>query len=109
MIRSASPDHEATQAASRLRPARPVSLTTNPVYEKSLQDRLAEDPGLLGLGDLEVKDIERRQPGAGRLDLLLSDPETHARYDVELQLGATYESHITRTIEYWIRSTSMSW
>lgn len=60
-----------------------------------------EDPTLLGLGDLEVKDVERRQPRAGRLDLLLSDPETLTRYEVEIQLGATDETHIIRTIEYW--------
>ena len=42
-----------------------------------------------------------RQPHAGRLDLLLSDPETHTRYEVEIQLGATDEAHIIRTIEYW--------
>ena len=45
--------------------------------------------------------MERRQPRAGRLDLLLSDPETHTRYEVEIQLGATDEAHIIRTIEYW--------
>jgi hypothetical protein len=56
---------------------------------------------LLGLGDLVFKDAERRQPRAGRLDLLLSDPETHTRYEVEIQLGATDEAHIIRTIEYW--------
>ena len=69
--------------------------------EKWLQARLAEDPGLLGLGDLEIKDVERRQPRAGRLDLLLVEPETHDRYEVEIQLGATDETHIIRTIEYW--------
>jgi hypothetical protein len=41
------------------------------------------------------------QPNAGRLDLLLQDPETLKRYEVEIQLGATDESHIIRTIEYW--------
>src|SRR3954470_7882654 len=41
------------------------------------------------------------QPRAGRLDLLLQDPETKRRYEVELQLGATDEAHIIRTIEYW--------
>jgi hypothetical protein len=50
---------------------------------------------------LVVKDVERRQPRAGRLDLLLSDPETHTRYEVEIQLGATDETHIIRTLEYW--------
>lgn len=69
--------------------------------EKWLQQQIADDPTLLGLGDLEVKDLERRQPRAGRLDMLLVDPETHTRYEVELQLGATDEAHIIRTIEYW--------
>ena len=41
------------------------------------------------------------QPKAGRLDLLLQDADTYKRYEVELQLGATDESHIIRTIEYW--------
>jgi predicted transport protein len=65
------------------------------------QDRIAEDPTILGLGDLVVKDKERIQPKAGRLDLLLQDPETNRRYEVEVQLGRTDESHIIRTIEYW--------
>ena len=30
-----------------------------------------------------------------------SDTETQRRYEVEIQLGATDESHIIRTIEYW--------
>jgi len=82
--------------------ATPVSLKAHSLYdEKWLQALLANDPTLLGLGDLVIKDIERRQPRAGRLDLLLSDPETHTRYEVEIQLGATDEAHIIRTIEYW--------
>jgi hypothetical protein len=66
-----------------------------------LQQRLVDDPTLLGLGDAVVKDIEKRQPGAGRLDLLLADEESDARYEVEIQLGSTDPSHIIRTIEYW--------
>lgn len=66
-----------------------------------VQDRIAEDPSILGLGELIVKDKERVQPRAGRLDLLLQDPESNRRYEVELQLGKTDESHIIRTIEYW--------
>lgn len=82
--------------------ATPVSLKAHSeLDEKWLQERLVDDPGLLGLGDLELKDVERRQPRAGRLDLLLTDPETHTRYEVEIQLGATDEAHIIRTIEYW--------
>lgn len=69
--------------------------------EKWVQSRIVDDPSILGVGDLVLKDKERIQPGAGRLDLLLQDPETLKRYEVEVQLGATDESHIIRTIEYW--------
>lgn len=79
-----------------------ISLKDHPTYgERWLQERILDNLSLLGLGDLEVRDSERRQPGAGRLDLLLSDPESDTRYEVELQLGATDESHLIRTIEYW--------
>jgi hypothetical protein len=40
-------------------------------------------------------------PCAGRLDLLLQDPDSNRRFEVELQLGKTDESHIIKTIEYW--------
>ncbi len=84
------------------RPAKHVSLKAHPEWnERWLHERIIENPALLGLGELEVRDSERRQPRAGRLDLLLSDPETFTRYEVEIQLGATDESHIIRTIEYW--------
>ena len=79
-----------------------VSLKSNSEYtEKWVQDLIAEDPTILGLGELVLRDRERRQPKAGRLDLLLQDSETGRRYEVELQLGATDETHIIRTIEYW--------
>ncbi len=71
--------------------------------EKWVQQQIADDSTLLGLGDLILKDKERIQPRGGRLDLLLQDqdPENLKRYEVEIQLGATDESHIIRTIEYW--------
>jgi hypothetical protein len=72
------------------------------LQREGLQKLIAEDPSLLGLGDLMVKDVKRRQPRAGRLDLLLGDPETLTRYEVEFQLGATDEAHIIRTIEYFV-------
>lgn len=83
-------------------PHRRVPLKGNPsLNERWVQQLIAENPSLLGLGDLEVRDVERSHPRAGRLDMLLYDPETSTRYEVELQLGATDESHIIRTIEYW--------
>jgi predicted transport protein len=69
--------------------------------ERWVQQIIADDPAILGLGDLILKDKERIQPRAGRLDLLLQDAETNRRYEVEVQLGKTDESHIIRTIEYW--------
>ena len=77
------------------------SITLRDLGEKWVQRQIADDPTILGLGDLVLKDRERRQPRAGRLDLLLQDPESLKRYEVEIQLGATDESHIIRTIEYW--------
>lgn len=79
-----------------------LSLKNHPDYnERWLQNRIEENPSILGLGDLIVRDVERMQAKAGRLDLLLSDPESNTRYEVEVQLGRTDESHIIRTIEYW--------
>jgi len=69
--------------------------------ERWVQQRIAEDPSLLGLGDLILKDKERIQPKAGRLDLLFQDTESIRRYEVEIQLGQTNEAHIIRTLEYW--------
>ena len=79
-----------------------LSLKHHPeLTERWVQDRIAEDPTILGLGDVILKDKERIQPRAGRLDLLLQDAESSRRYEVEIQLGSTDESHIIRTIEYW--------
>ena len=69
--------------------------------EKWTQDRIAEDPSILGLGDLVLIERERRQERAGRLDLLLGDGDQTTRYEVELMLGSDDESHIIRCIEYW--------
>ena len=71
------------------------------INEKSIQQIIADDPSIIGLGELVLKDKERIQPRAGRLDVLMQDPDTNRRYEVEIQLGKTDESHIIRTIEYW--------
>lgn len=79
-----------------------ISIKSHPeLNERWIQDRIADDPSILGLGDVVLKDRERRQPRAGRLDILLQDADMSQRYEVEIQLGATDESHIIRTIEYW--------
>jgi hypothetical protein len=79
-----------------------VSLKGHPSLTESwLQGIIAETPEIIGLGDLVLKDKERKQFRAGRLDILLQDPDINKRYEVEIQLGKTDESHIIRTIEYW--------
>ena len=79
-----------------------ISLKNHPeINEKWVQQKIADDPSILGLGELDLKDIERPQPSGGRLDLLLHDIESNQRYEVEIQLGKSDESHIIRTIEYW--------
>jgi hypothetical protein len=76
-----------------------LSLKHHPeLSERWVQDRIAEDPTILGLGDVILKDKERVQPRAGRLDLLLQDADSSRRYEVEVQLGVADESHIIRTI-----------
>jgi hypothetical protein len=79
-----------------------ISLKLHPeCNEKWVQELIASDPSILGLGELVLRDKERIQPHAGRLDLLLQDIESSHRYEVEIQLGSTDERHIIRTIEYW--------
>jgi hypothetical protein len=79
-----------------------IEIRNHPeINETLIQQIIAEDPSIIGLGDLVLKDKERIQPRSGRLDLLLQDPDTDRRYEVEVQLGKTDESHIIRTIEYW--------
>ena len=79
-----------------------LTLKTHPEFNEAwLQERIADDPTILGLGEVSVLDRERVQGKAGRLDLLLSDPDEGKRYEVELMLGPTDPSHVIRTIEYW--------
>lgn len=79
-----------------------VSLQDYPgINEKWVQKKIEDDPSILGLGDLSVRQIEKIQQSGGRLDILLQDDDSQTRYAVELQLGKTNETHIIRTIEYW--------
>lgn len=79
-----------------------VWLKDHPEFDEAwLRDLIANDPTILGLGDLVLKETERMQPKAGRLDILLQDPDVKKRYEVEIMLGRVDESHIIRSIEYW--------
>lgn len=79
-----------------------ISLKNSKEFnEKWLQARIEEDPSMLGLGELDFRDTEKIMVGGGRLDTILYDPEDKKRYEIEIQLGKTDESHVIRTIEYW--------
>jgi predicted transport protein len=80
-----------------------ISLKSAPqLNEKWIQEVIAADPTILGLGELRLIQKEKIQPTGGRLDLLLQEDKTGGtRYEVELQLGSTDETHVIRTIEYW--------
>ncbi len=49
-----------------------ISLKKN-YTEKWLQDRIEEDPSILGLGDLTIVRRERQQSTGGRIDFLLRE------------------------------------
>lgn len=76
-----------------------VELRSVGLDERWLQQKITEDPALLGLGELEIVSREHRQPAGGRIDFLMRSGETF--YEVEVMLGRIDESHIIRTIEYW--------
>jgi len=78
-----------------------VELRSVGLDERWLQDRINDDPTLLGLGELEIAGREHRQPIGGRTDFLMLDAEADTYYEVEVMLGALDESHIVRSIEYW--------
>src|ERR1700692_1160041 len=85
----------------KLKKALPERLRSLGLDETWLQQQIANDTSLLGLGELEVIKKEKIQPAGGRIDFVLAEPDGETRYEVEVMLGAVDESHIIRTIEYW--------
>jgi len=85
----------------KVRKALPERLRSLGLDESWLQEQIARDTSLLGLGELHLIQREKTQPSGGRVDFLMYDPENDTRYEVEVMLGTVDESHIIRTIEYW--------
>ena len=85
----------------KLQKALPQRLKSLGLSEAWLQQQIAADPSLLGLGELTVFQREKTQPTGGRIDFIMSDAPNETRYEIEIMLGATDPSHIIRTIEYW--------
>ena len=79
-----------------------IPLQKSPEFnERWVQDIIAGDPGILGLGTLSLVSKEKILSSGGRVDLILGDDESSVRYEVEIQLGRTDPSHIIRVLEYW--------
>ena len=53
----------------QLKKIAPVDLRSLGLDEKWLQDQISEDPGILGLGELEIAGREHRQPVGGRAEV----------------------------------------
>lgn len=85
----------------KLKKAMPERLRSLGLDEIWLQDEIAKDPSLLGLGDLELVKKEKIQPSGGRIDFVMADADGETRYEIEVMLGEVDASHIVRTIEYW--------
>ena len=51
------------------------------INESIIQKMIADNPSVLGLGDLEHIQREKVQDTGGRLDILLRNPDTGKRYD----------------------------
>jgi hypothetical protein len=58
-----------------------------------LQNQIAADTTLLGLGELELLKREKIQQSGGRIDFLMADPDGETRFEIEVMLGAVDESH----------------
>lgn len=78
-----------------------LGIRESGLSESWLQERICDDPSILGIGPLEVVSKERRQSSGGRLDILCVNQDDDSMYEIEIMLGQTDETHIIRTIEYW--------
>jgi len=74
--------------ALEIKKAAPTRLRDLGLNEKWLQDRIEEDPSLLGFGNLQVIRRERQQSSGGRIYFLLYDLDDETRYDVANAGGA---------------------
>jgi hypothetical protein len=79
-----------------------LSIGDHPeLSERWVQERIAEDPSILGLGDVTVIDGDRIQETTGFRGILLQAAGGNRRFVVAIQLGKTDESHLIRAIEFW--------
>jgi hypothetical protein len=91
-------------------PLKTVSIRLHPeLNEKWVQEVIAADPAILGLGDLALIDKERTQPSGGRLDLLFKEVDGLIRY--ERSSATWYAPSLLDTLRSLVRSEQLhsSW
>lgn len=77
-----------------------LSLGAHPPLDLNwLRERVAEDPSVLGLGELELAD--EGHTGEGWLELLLRDRATELGLTAVVRSGAADESDLLRALEQW--------
>jgi hypothetical protein len=81
---------------------KPAQLRDLGYDEIWLQNWLAADPAILGLGEVQIVAQELSAPRSGSLDILARDGDTY--YSVEVQLGEVDASHSFRVFDYWARN-----
>lgn len=93
ILSSAQPPILASNGPLKLRKALPQRLRSLGLDEMWLQNQIAADTTLLGLGELELLKREKIQQSGGRIDFLMADPDGETRFEIEVMLGAVDESH----------------
>lgn len=87
--------------AKEIKTSKKIFIRNAGFDEYWLQDRIYENPSIMGLGNLVPISKEKKQSTGGKLDILLKDPQDNSMYEIEVMLGDTDPSHIIRSIEYW--------
>ena len=85
-----------------------IKLSKNSEYDELwLKDKIAEKPELLGLGRLRLLEREKNDRIAGITDLIMESSDRKNLFVIEVMVGEIDESHIVRSILYWLTEKNM--
>jgi hypothetical protein len=80
-----------------------INLFRHSEYDEPwLKDKIAEKPELLGLGRLRLLEREKYDRIAGITDLIMESSDRKNLFVIEVMVGEIDESHIVRSILYWL-------
>ena len=85
-----------------------IKLSKNSEYDEPwLRDKIGEKPELLGLGRLRLLEKEKYDRIAGITDLIMESSDRKNLFVIEVMVGEIDESHIVRSILYWLTEKNM--